>query len=228
MVLVDALLAAAFRPHAPAPAEDRASQAPAGPAPADGGPDAARRVGRIRDPRSGNPPGLEPITPSVHSGTRRRTSRRTRRGPFLAACTAKKMRQARNRKRPGLKRKRSRLTEAQGIPLVTEPAPANIHDHTLLPVTLDAYCDLGKALGPLPEHPRLDWTPATTTAPSTMTWPNAHRRTDHPTRSESPDSNRRPAGRRAHEFLDEQLRQTPPLQRALCAMSWPPKLSLGS
>jgi transposase len=51
--------------------------------------------------------------------------------------------------------KRSQLTEAQGVPLVTEPAPANTHDHTLLPATLDAYNDLEKALGPLPEHPRL-------------------------------------------------------------------------
>ncbi|MCX5233233.1 IS5 family transposase [Streptomyces sp. NBC_00233] len=51
--------------------------------------------------------------------------------------------------------KRSQLTEAQGIPLVTEPAPANIRDHTLLPATLDAYRGLGNVLGPLPEHPRL-------------------------------------------------------------------------
>ncbi|MFD7095802.1 IS5 family transposase [Streptomyces xanthophaeus] len=51
--------------------------------------------------------------------------------------------------------KRSQLTETRGIPLVTEPAPANTRDHTLLPATLDAYRDLEKALGPLPEHPRL-------------------------------------------------------------------------
>ncbi|MFE5948685.1 IS5 family transposase [Streptomyces sp. NPDC056480] len=51
--------------------------------------------------------------------------------------------------------KRSQLTEAQSIPLVTEPAPANIRDHTLLPATLDAYSRLEEALGPMPERPRL-------------------------------------------------------------------------
>lgn len=51
--------------------------------------------------------------------------------------------------------KRSQLTEAYGIPLVTDPAPANIRDHTLLPATLDQYRDLGKVLGPLPEQPSL-------------------------------------------------------------------------
>ncbi|MEU3283261.1 IS5 family transposase [Streptomyces antibioticus] len=51
--------------------------------------------------------------------------------------------------------KRSQLTEAYGIPLVTDPAPANIRDHTLLPGTLDQYRDLGKVLGPLPEQPAL-------------------------------------------------------------------------
>ena len=51
--------------------------------------------------------------------------------------------------------KRSQLTEAQGIPLVTEPAPANIRDHTLLPPTLNRYASLEKDLGPLPMRPRL-------------------------------------------------------------------------
>lgn len=51
--------------------------------------------------------------------------------------------------------KRSQLTDAYGIPLVTYPAPANIRDHTLLPATLDGYEDLAKVLGPLPEHPVL-------------------------------------------------------------------------
>jgi transposase len=51
--------------------------------------------------------------------------------------------------------KRSQLTEAYGIPLVTNPAPANICDHTLLPDTLDRFDDLAKDLGPLPEHPTL-------------------------------------------------------------------------
>ncbi|KUM96021.1 hypothetical protein AQI95_42770 [Streptomyces yokosukanensis] len=46
--------------------------------------------------------------------------------------------------------KRSQLTEAYGIPLVTEPAPANIRDDTMLTVTLDRYADLDKTLGPLP------------------------------------------------------------------------------
>lgn len=51
--------------------------------------------------------------------------------------------------------KRSQLTEAYGIPLVTEPARADIRDHTLLPANLDDYNDLAKALGPLPEKPAL-------------------------------------------------------------------------
>ncbi|MEY9849018.1 hypothetical protein ABH940_006122 [Streptacidiphilus sp. BW17] len=52
--------------------------------------------------------------------------------------------------------KRSQLTEAYGIPLVAEPAPANIRDHTLLPATLDRYNDLAKTLGPLPDQPVLN------------------------------------------------------------------------
>lgn len=51
--------------------------------------------------------------------------------------------------------KRSQLTDGNGIPLITEPAPANTADHTLLPATLDRYAALGQALGGLPEHPRL-------------------------------------------------------------------------
>ncbi|MDJ0385289.1 transposase [Streptomyces sp. G-G2] len=51
--------------------------------------------------------------------------------------------------------KRSQLTDSQGIPLVTDPAPANTRDHTLLPATLDRFADLQASLGPLPEHPRL-------------------------------------------------------------------------
>jgi hypothetical protein len=51
--------------------------------------------------------------------------------------------------------KRSQLTEAYGIPLVIDPAPANIRDHTLLPETLDHFSELAKDLGPLPEHPTL-------------------------------------------------------------------------
>lgn len=51
--------------------------------------------------------------------------------------------------------KRSQLTEGHGIPLVTEPAPANVRDHILLPPTLDRYADLEKTLGPLPKHSRL-------------------------------------------------------------------------
>ena len=51
--------------------------------------------------------------------------------------------------------KRSQLTDGTGIPLVTEPAPANTRDHTLLPATLDRFTALEQALGPLPEHPRL-------------------------------------------------------------------------
>lgn len=38
--------------------------------------------------------------------------------------------------------KRSQLTEARGIPLVTEPAPANVRDHTLLPSTPERYAGL--------------------------------------------------------------------------------------
>jgi hypothetical protein len=58
-----------------------------------------------------------------------------------------------DRAKQGLKR--SQLTEASGIPLVTDPAPANVRDHTLLRGTLDRLGDLGKDLGPLPGHPRL-------------------------------------------------------------------------
>ncbi|MGW0629762.1 IS5 family transposase [Streptomyces sp. NPDC002758] len=51
--------------------------------------------------------------------------------------------------------KRSQLTDAYGIPLVTDPAPANIRDHSLLPAALDHFDDLAKVLGPLPAHPAL-------------------------------------------------------------------------
>ncbi|WP_374106735.1 IS5/IS1182 family transposase [Kitasatospora aureofaciens] len=51
--------------------------------------------------------------------------------------------------------KRSQLTDGYGIPLVTDPAPANTRDHTLLPATLDRFAALEATLGPLPEHPRL-------------------------------------------------------------------------
>ncbi|AVZ77880.1 IS5/IS1182 family transposase [Streptomyces lunaelactis] len=51
--------------------------------------------------------------------------------------------------------KRSQLTDGRGIPLVTDPAPANTRDHTLLPATLDRFADLEAVLGPLPEHPSL-------------------------------------------------------------------------
>ncbi|MEU4116140.1 IS5 family transposase [Kitasatospora sp. NPDC028055] len=51
--------------------------------------------------------------------------------------------------------KRSQLTDRHGIPLVTDPAPANTRDHTLLPATLDRFAALEAALGPLPADPRL-------------------------------------------------------------------------
>lgn len=51
--------------------------------------------------------------------------------------------------------KRSQLTDGYGIPLVTDPAPANIRDHALLPATLDRFAELQTTLGPLPERPRL-------------------------------------------------------------------------
>ncbi|MFG2915096.1 IS5 family transposase [Kitasatospora sp. NPDC048298] len=51
--------------------------------------------------------------------------------------------------------RRSQLTDGTGIPLITEPAPANTRDHTLLPAILDRFTALEPALGPLPEHPRL-------------------------------------------------------------------------
>jgi hypothetical protein len=51
--------------------------------------------------------------------------------------------------------KRSQLTDAYGIPLITDPAPANTRDHTLLPATLDQLADLEAAIGPLPAHPGL-------------------------------------------------------------------------
>ncbi|RAJ38364.1 hypothetical protein K353_04301 [Kitasatospora sp. SolWspMP-SS2h] len=51
--------------------------------------------------------------------------------------------------------KRSQLTDGSGIPLVTEPTPANARDHTLPSATLDRTTALEQALGPLPEHPRL-------------------------------------------------------------------------
>ena len=38
--------------------------------------------------------------------------------------------------------KRSQLTDGYGIPLITEPAPANIRDHTLLPATLNQLTGL--------------------------------------------------------------------------------------
>jgi transposase len=51
--------------------------------------------------------------------------------------------------------KRSGVTEGAGIPLITDPAPANVCDHTLLPASLDQLPGLEKTLGPLPAHPRL-------------------------------------------------------------------------
>lgn len=51
--------------------------------------------------------------------------------------------------------KRSRLTDGTGMRLVTEPAPANTCDHTLLPATLVRFTALEPILGPLPRHPRL-------------------------------------------------------------------------
>ncbi|KPH98740.1 hypothetical protein OK074_6175 [Actinobacteria bacterium OK074] len=48
------------------------------------------------------------------------------------------------------------MTEAASIPLVTEPAPANVRDHALPPATLDAYSRLEEPLEPLPARPRLD------------------------------------------------------------------------
>ena len=40
------------------------------------------------------------------------------------------------------------VTDGYGIPLVTDPAPANTRDHTLLPATLDRFTALHTALGP--------------------------------------------------------------------------------
>jgi transposase len=51
--------------------------------------------------------------------------------------------------------KRSQLTDGYGIPLITDPAPANTRDHTLLPATLDQLTELETAIGPLPAHPSL-------------------------------------------------------------------------
>ncbi|RPK63586.1 hypothetical protein EES43_11260 [Streptomyces sp. ADI96-02] len=109
--------------------------------------------------------------------------------------------------------KRSQLTDGTGIPLVTEPASANVRDHTLLPATLDRFTALEQALGPLPEHPHL--------AGRRLRLPDRPRRPGQPrdrcpyrpARREDPDPDRRPVGRRAHELLDEQLRQAPTLHR---------------
>jgi hypothetical protein len=51
--------------------------------------------------------------------------------------------------------KRSGLTDAYGIPLITDPAPAGVCDHTLLPATCDQLPDLEKIVGSWPEHPAL-------------------------------------------------------------------------
>lgn len=51
--------------------------------------------------------------------------------------------------------KRSQLTDCHGIPLITDPAPANTRDHMLLPAILDRFADLQTTLGPFPEHPQL-------------------------------------------------------------------------
>jgi hypothetical protein len=47
------------------------------------------------------------------------------------------------------------LSEGAGIPLITDPGPADVCDHILLPVPLDRLPALEKIVGPLPEHPRL-------------------------------------------------------------------------
>lgn len=39
--------------------------------------------------------------------------------------------------------------DGHGISLVTDPAPANTRDHTLLPATLDRFADQDAVLGPL-------------------------------------------------------------------------------
>jgi transposase len=58
-----------------------------------------------------------------------------------------------DRSKQGLKR--SQLTNAYGIPVVTVPTGANIHDHTLLPETLDGLTELTDLLGHAPQAPSL-------------------------------------------------------------------------
>lgn len=69
--------------------------------------------------------------------------------------------------------KRSQLTDGTGIPLVTEPAPANVRDHTLLPATLDRFTASNRPSGRCRSIHISPWTPATTTGSSTTTWPAA-------------------------------------------------------
>ncbi|MFF1628782.1 transposase [Streptomyces sp. NPDC058272] len=51
--------------------------------------------------------------------------------------------------------KRSQLTDAYGIPVVTIPAKANARDHTLLPQTLDTFETLTWELEHRPQNPAL-------------------------------------------------------------------------
>lgn len=103
--------------------------------------------------------------------------------------------------------KRSQLTERQGIALVTEPAPANVRDHTLLP----AHPRCPRRPGESPRSAAGAPSPESGCGlrlPRCPRRPGRQGRTHRPTRGEGPDLDRPTVGGRAHEFLDEQLRQT--------------------
>jgi hypothetical protein len=108
--------------------------------------------------------------------------------------------------------KRSQLTDGYEIPVVTVPAGANMRDHTQLPETLDAFTELTD---------RLDRAPPVLSLDAGYDYARPHRpgrtrdqATHQQARHEDADPDRRPLGGRAHELVDEQLRQASPQHRA--------------
>ncbi|REK87698.1 hypothetical protein DY245_25445 [Streptomyces inhibens] len=110
--------------------------------------------------------------------------------------------------------KGSQLTDGYGIPVVTVPAGANLRDHTLLPEPLDEFTTIVRELRCFPQYPALSLDAGYDYQP---VYADLARRDITPritsARHEDTHPDRREVVGRAHERVDEQLRQTPPLHR---------------
>jgi len=106
--------------------------------------------------------------------------------------------------------KRSMVTDARGIPLGAEPAPANRNDHALPGATLDAL----PPLGPLPAGGtvHLDRGYDDQAVHDELAARGLH--ADRRAWQARPDPGRPPLSHRAYPRVDEQLRQAHPLHRA--------------